>query len=162
MVRLTGDQAVGGGLLEVGAGYRWLVTECEEHEAKTGNTGFVVACECVGSEIEGQIGKTLQYQSFYNARLFKLCAALCLTNKATGKPFTPADNEALIAAIKAKQEVGEFEFDPAEAVGREFGSDVVMGQPRSTGKNAGKSFPELGMNIECVVGGSDADEAAFD
>jgi hypothetical protein len=159
MVRLTGDQAVGNGLIEVGKGYVFQVLECDTVKAQSsGNEGFGLKVEVVQSEIEGQVGKELSYQNFYGPRLFKLAAALILTNKATGQPFTPQAYEQLQADLKAKKDVGEFDFDPTEAVSRQFGAEVVLGKPKQSGNNVGKQYPEIGFDIHCVVdaGGGDA------
>lgn len=163
-MRISGESAVGGGLIEVGD-YVFAVTECEAVTAKsTGNEGFQLAVEIIDGSVAGQEGKELKFQNFYGAKLFKLAAALCLTNNVTGKPFTPSDHDKLLDDIKNKRPVGEFDFEPQEALNRQFCCDVVLGQEKKEGKNAGKRFPELGFNVrpvEAVAASESAADAAF-
>lgn len=161
MVRVKGDSAVGGGgRVAVGEGFTFLVTEAGIAKAfeDGGDEGFQFKVEVSGAPdgLESEIGKELSFQNFYGARLFKVAAALCLTNKATGQPYTPADNEAHVQAIKDKQPTGDFDFDEQEAVGREFGADVVMGKPRKSGAYVGQSFPQIGNKIVCVIDSGNA------
>ena len=153
MVRAATSSAVSGsGLVEVG-NYHGVVDTCKVVESlpdRDGNkmTGLELEVSILAGSVEGQAGKSLNYQKFYGAKLYDLAAALMLTDRTTGKPFDRAQRDKLRAHIMAGTPViDEYDFDETQVEGRQFCFNVVMGKPKTQGKNEGKSFPEIGRTI---------------
>lgn len=162
--------ATGGGLLELGD-YRFLVATCDKDsygEGEDKEDGFVCSVQVLSGSVAGQEGKELNYERFYNKRLFMLAAALGLTNTVTGKVFTKADYDQLLKDHEEGKQIGEFNFEPEEAVNREFYCDVKLGKAKTSGSNVGKRFPQLGWNLRSIpidepaAVGAPSGDAAFD
>lgn len=146
MVRISGEAAGEGSKKVVPGWFHLLIEEIETKVAQqTGNPYPEARLTVLAGTVEGQEGKEMKYQKFPGGKFFSLAAAIGLTDAITGQPFTPAELHKVRAAIKAKQAVQEYDFEPAEGVGRQFVAQVVMPKDKPDG------FPEVGFEIYSVA-----------
>lgn len=118
---------------------------------KVTHYGIQLEVEILAGSVPDQVGKVMQFQNFYHKRLFKIAAAINLTDRVSGQPFTRQKLDKMEADIAAGVAVADTDFDETEASGRQFRFNVEMGKPKKSGKYIGQSFPQIGDRILGVL-----------
>lgn len=155
MVRASSSNVGTGssGKVAVGGTYHFIVNSGAEHTAKSGNVGIRLEVEVLGGTIEGQVGKKMKNQDFWpqGQTFYDLAAALGLTDHVSGEVFTPEKLAQARADKKANKGVEvEYDFDPAEAEGRQFFANVVPELDENK-KPKEDGWPRIGFEIFSIA-----------
>jgi len=152
MVRASSEKLGNGGDKKVAHGeYHFLVNESKPWVYDNNEIGFELVVEVQDGTVPDQGGKQMQFQTFHVEwdSFFDLCAALNLTDQATGTTITPELLQHLREEKKAGKKVEfSWDFDPAECVARQFFGDVVADKKRD---GTVKDFPRIGRKIYSIA-----------
>lgn len=153
MVRAAASSASGGsgGLVAPGKAHgivdSWKVVESLPDKDGNKSVGLELEVSVLAHAVEDQVGKVLHFSKFYKSKLYKLAAALGLTNKTTGIAFDSAQLKQLQADIDAGKEIEDYDFDETECTSRQFCFDIVLGKEKTEGKYKGQRMPEIGWTV---------------
>lgn len=152
MVRASSEKLGTGGDKKVAYGdYHMLVNGSKPWVYDNNEIGFELTVEVLNGTVPDQGGKEMQYQTFHVEwdSFFDLCAALNLTDQATGTTITPQMLQHLRDEKKAGKKVEfSWDFDAAECVGRQFFGDVVADKKKD---GTVKDFPRIGRKIYSIA-----------